>query len=130
MFAAAVLVATVGCGPEVKQQSVDRLGAAPAADQDKIRQALDKAGIKKKIAAINDAGDMWLVILELDGLGPNGEAPPGRPTPEKATVHKTTFEVKKLDTPGGGGAGDKGRSAAGGSLPRELDPTKDLPKKK
>jgi len=130
VFSIALLCASLGCGPEVKQTPTDPKGAASEGDQDKISAALKKAGITKEIGAINDAGDEWLVTLKLDGLGPNGEPPPGRPIPEKAMVHKQTYDVKKLDTPGAGGSIDSGRKAAGGGLPRELDPTKDLPKKK
>ena len=73
VFSIALLCASLGCGPEVKQTPTDPKGAASEGDQDKISAALKKAGITKEIGAINDAGDEWLVTLKLDGLGPNGD---------------------------------------------------------
>jgi len=91
----------IGCGgDQVKPQPVDLKGAASTGEQDKIREALQKAGITKEIGTIVDGGDDWLVTLKLDGLGPNGEPPPGRPIPDKALVNKKSFDVTKLSNPG------------------------------
>jgi hypothetical protein len=102
-FAAALLAAgaMVGCGsPTPTQTKETPMGDTSVAEQDKIKEALVKAGIKNPPAAVleNDK-DTWVVVITPDGVGPNGEPPPGRPIPLRVLVNKHTFEVTKQGDP-------------------------------
>ena len=95
---AAATVLCIGCGPEVRPQQFDPLGGVQTASQDKIKEALKKAGITKEVAAINDMENEWLVTLRNEKKA--GDDATTRPIPERATVNKSTFEVKIMN-PGG-----------------------------
>ena len=93
--ALAMAVLAPGCSRQEPQREVDLMGAAAPEEQGRIAQALKEAGIVKEISSIRDTGKEWLVTLKLDGIGPNGERPPGRPAPEKVTIDKETMKVTK-----------------------------------
>ena len=98
-----VAVLCAGCGPQVKPQPFDPLGAVEPSAQDKIKNALEKAGVTKEVAAIVEMDDAWMVTLRTpqDPKAADGQAERG--IPEKATVNKSTFEVKVLNPGGLGG---------------------------
>ena len=104
----------VGCTQGPTQTKIDPLAGA-SGDLDKIKDALKKAGVTKEIAAVNDLGDNWRVTLQLDGIGPNGEPPPGRPLPTLVMVEKSSMKVTVLNE------GGKGRS---GGVSQTVDPDK------
>ena len=102
-----------GCGGETPKPNTVTAMSAASGHEEKIKEALKKAGIKNPPSAIFDADDStWTVVITPDGVGPNGEAPPGRPIPERCSVDKTTFEVKRQANPNQprpGGKGGDGR---------------------
>jgi hypothetical protein len=111
-------LAVTGCGPQVTQREVDPLGQATVGEQDKIKEALKKAGIDRDIVAIIDTGESWLVTLQFAG----GPQPAGsRMIPDKASVNKKTYEVTKMDAPSGRAADDRG---SGGRVMDPNDPKK------
>jgi hypothetical protein len=95
---AAVAAIAVGCGPEVRPQQFDPMGGVKVDAQDKIKEALKKAGITKEIAAVSEMDNDWLVTLRNEKKAESDEGT--RQVPERATVNKTTLEVKLMN-PGG-----------------------------
>jgi len=94
----------VGCGPQVTPQQFDPMGAVEPSAQDKIKNALIKAGVTKEIAAIYEMDNEWMVTLRSPPKPDAGDSQTERGIPEKATVNKSTLEVKLLN-PGGGKPG-------------------------
>ena len=88
----------VGCtGAKVDMKPIDNMGATNKADQDKIKEHLDAAGIKGEIYTIGDNGTQWIVDVGAPKPPPGKRAAPTIPTTyliDKATGKVTNTESK------------------------------------
>jgi hypothetical protein len=84
-------MAAVGCGQKVTMKEHDNTGGVAQSDQDKIKEYLDKAGIKGEIYTTADNGTEWVVEVGAPAPAPGQRAAPTMPIPYQ--VNKTTGKV-------------------------------------
>ena len=106
-----LVVVVFGCGsdPEAKKTNTITAAGAAQGQEEKINEALAKAGQNKLSAVLDDPDEnYWIVTITPDGVGPKGEPPPGRPIPKRARVKKSDFSVQVLEDPNKGRGGKTG----------------------
>jgi hypothetical protein len=88
-------VSLLGCGSAPVPDRDIKTGGATKDDQNSIRGALDKAGIKGEIIAIQDYADYWQVAVS-DPPKPTEPKPGERPKPGTMKP-PDTYNISKKD---------------------------------
>ena len=121
-FLSAGLVASVaffaGCDSKPTQQpATNNNGTVPGPQKDDVVDALTKAGIASKPAAIFDDGDVWTVTLTPDGVDPDGKMSGPPKMPEQVSIDKKSKKVTRQGQRGGAPGG--GNSGSGFAAPKQ-----------
>ncbi len=86
-----VSILAAGCGEKVQMKQVDPVAGISKADQDKVREHLNAAGIKGEIESIADNDTQWVVQVGAPTPAPGKRAAPSMSTPY--SVDKATGKV-------------------------------------
>jgi hypothetical protein len=101
---AAVCLAVLGlngCGPKVEMKELPKAvdEKINTSDETKIKEYMDKAGLKGQPMAISDQGDHWLVEFQPEAV----QVPGRRAFPVGPESYKIDKQTGKVDSNVGGG---------------------------